>query len=172
MMIPRQTPLTGTSAAVLDKRKREGGRAEPTETVALAADRRDLPARRRGAGVTAGRAVKELAACSDVWMQHETKSAALAGRKCEAARCREIGLLARQLGHDRACRTAFEGFFHGPQGIAGTRHPQDDEALHGQAHEIEPWPIKGALLGRGEIRLDPHRLASTATQRPRDQRHG
>src|ERR1700736_1370939 len=103
MMIPRQAPLTGASAAVLDKRKREGGRAEPAETVALAAGGRDLPARVR----SAGRAAKGLAAApthptpaGGGGGEYETESATLAGCKREAARCREIGLLARKLGHD------------------------------------------------------------------------
>ena len=109
-MIPRQAPLAGTPAAVFDKRKREGGRAEPAETVALAAGGRDLPARRRGAGLAA----EELAIGGSVRMQDEAEPAAVAGRKREPARRREIGILAGKLGHDRSRGAAFERFLHGP----------------------------------------------------------
>jgi hypothetical protein len=104
-------------------------------------------------------------------MQDEAEPAAFAGGEREPARRREIGRLARNFGHDRAHGAAFERFLHGPQGIARARHPQDDETLHGQAHEIEPRPVKGARLGDGEIGLDPHRVFAP-TQRPHGQRHG
>ena len=88
-------------------------------------------------------------------MQDEAEPVAFAGRKRKAAHCREIGLFVRKLGHHRAHRTTFERFLHRPC-IARSRHAQDDEARHRQAHEIEPRPIEEARLGGGEIRLDPH----------------
>ena len=103
-MIPRQAPLAGATAAVFDKRKREGHRAEPAETIALAAGGRDLPARHRGA---------RLGGLSAL-MQDEAEPAAFTGRKRNPAHRREIGLLARKLGHNRARRAAFERFLHRP----------------------------------------------------------
>src|SRR5215470_4829600 len=114
MMIPRQTPLAGAPATVFDKRKREGGWAESTETVALAAGGRDLPARRRGGGLARGLAAKKFGIRGGVQMQDEAEPAACTGGERKSARSREIGLLARELGHDRAHSAAFERFLHGP----------------------------------------------------------
>src|ERR1700681_4902932 len=104
MMIPRQAPLAGATAAVFDKRKREGHGAEPAETIALAAGGRDLPARhcgaRRGGGAYA-------------LVQDEAEPAAFAGRERKPPRRREVGF-ARKLGHDRARRAASERFLHRP----------------------------------------------------------
>jgi hypothetical protein len=47
-------------------------------------------------------------------VEDEAEPAAFAGRKRQAAHCREIGLLARKLGHHRADRAAFERFLHRP----------------------------------------------------------
>lgn len=104
-------------------------------------------------------------------MQDEAEPAAVPGRKGKPACGREIGLLAAKLGHDHVDGAAFERFLHGPQTIAWTGDPQDDEALHRQAHEIEPRSVKGARLGNGEIGLDPDRVPA-APQRQAGQRHG
>jgi hypothetical protein len=102
-MTPRQPPLTGPPAAVFDKRKCEGRRTQPAETVAFAAGGRNLPARhcraRHGAGIGS---------------QNEAEPAALMGGKSEPPRHREIGLCARKLGYDRARRAAFECLLHRP----------------------------------------------------------
>jgi hypothetical protein len=146
-MIPRETPLAGAAAAVLDKRKRETGGAEPAETVALAAGGRDLPARRcgtrrmhRGNGVA----------------QDDTEAAAFAGRERKPARRHKIAVL--DLGYDGPDGTAFERLLHSPQGFAPMRHAQDDEALAGEAQEIKPRPIGRPRFGGSEIGLDPHDL--------------
>ena len=102
-MIPRQAPLAGATAAVFDKRKREGHGAEPAETIALASGGRDLPARHCGA----------RRGGTDALVQDEAEPAAFAGRKRKPSRRREVGFT-RKLGHDRAHRAAFERFLHRP----------------------------------------------------------
>ena len=172
-MIPRQAPLAGAAAAVLDQRKHEGWGPKPAETVGFATGGRDLPARRRGAGWAAKKcSVGCSVGCtagSSIRMQDEAEPAAFARRDGEPARCREIGLPACQFRHDGSHGAAFECLLHGPQGIPRTRHPQNGETPHGQTHEREPRPVRRARLGGGEIWLDPQRL-SVSAQRPFGQR--
>src|ERR1700704_50843 len=104
MMIPRQAPLAGATAAVFDKRKREGHRAEPAETIALAAGGRDLPARHRRARRGGG---------TDALVPDEAEPAAFAGGERKPSRRREVGFT-RKLGYDRPRRAAFERFLHRP----------------------------------------------------------
>src|SRR5215468_4469510 len=128
MMIPRQAPLAGTTAAVFDKRKHKSRGPESTETIACAAGGRDLPARHGSAGVAAkGLATKPAAV--HVRMQDEAESAACAGSECEPTSRREIGFLARKFGYHHTHGAALERLLHGQKCIPRARHSQNDKAL-------------------------------------------
>jgi hypothetical protein len=145
---------------VLDERDGEGRSREAAEPVALAARRRDLPARHRRIGLSVGLVAQEKA-----------ETAAGTCREREPPRRHEVGVVARELGHDGAGRLALQRFLHRPQRIAGTRHFQDDEAREGKPHHREPGPVKLARLGGGKVGTDPDRLSAPAESQ-HGERHG
>jgi hypothetical protein len=103
-------------------------------------------------------------------VENEAKPAAFAGGKSQAARRREVGLGAADLGDHGGHGTALERFLHGPQRIARPRHAQDDETRHGKAKEIETGPVKGARFGGDEIGLDPDRVPAIVERQGRERR--
>src|ERR1043166_9722839 len=111
MVIPTKCPGAAWAAAVAQKRKAEGGAAEPAEFIRHARCPGDFPARGRRAWAAARFVPQEEAEC-----------AALARREREPPRRREVDLAA-DLGDDGCQRAAFERLLHGEQRIDGPRDP-------------------------------------------------
>ncbi len=115
MMIPTDSPGAARTAAVAQKREREGGAAEPAEFIRHARRGSDAPARAR----RARRGIRLVA-------EQKTEPAAVARRKREPPRCGEVRRR-RKLRHHGRERAASQGLFHREQRIDRARDVRDQE---------------------------------------------